>query len=298
MLLSHISKIRSHLSLHLRILLHILLRYVIRLASRSNQRNNYFIGHILVEAVTENISYVLRDKAGYIVVGVFEFAVGQIVTRLNTEDDTGSSCNTRIEYICICCHFDCFEHSVRRAVSFALAYTHMGVSFSLHYRLDICKVEIDKAGIIDKVAYALDGVFKNFVGFGVSLGHKNILVVFEKFLIRNYDKRIDILLEFFDTRFGNCHLACFESERLGNDSNDEHIGIEFSCEFCNYGRSTRSGTAAHTCRYKEKVGILEHIHKSFSGLLCCFFTDFGFCARALSPSELDAYLYSLVFVDL
>ncbi len=101
----------------------------------------------------------------------------------------------------------------------------MGKTFVGKDCANVCKVEVDKFGICDNVAYALNALTKHVVRDFERAFEGNVLVKhFDEFLVGDNQKRIDEVFEVFDAFFGVFHtLRTLEVERFGDNRDGENV---------------------------------------------------------------------------
>ena len=154
-----------------------------------------------------------------------------------------------------------FRSFERAAVAFGFTSAHHCLAHFVHDRTDVGKVEVDEAGHNHQVRDATNALLQHFVSklerflkCCVRVGDQ------EQILVWNNDQRINMLLQFDDTRFCGPHAArTFEHERLGYDTDRQNI--HFARNLGDNRSSARSGAAAHTSRDKAHVATgKRHFH--------------------------------------
>src|SRR5690606_2190891 len=87
----------------------------------------------------------------------------------------------------------------------------------------------------------------------------------EKVLIRNNDKSIDILLQFFDAHIRSFHTAdAFKMKRLRDNTHSEDTAL--TCCARNYRSSTRTRTATHASSNKAHMSAGKVIYDFVNAL--------------------------------
>ena len=223
-------------------------RQIFHLTACRYNSHYYFLTKLLVYLMSEYALNVSRHKLRYKVVRVFKLAVSNVLRRLNIDYKSGRARYVSIEHVCICSRLDSLYHSIRSARSFACAKTDMRIAFALHGLFDICKIHVDIAWEIDKIADTSHCVGNNLIDLLICARKRDTRIALDHTLIGDNDKRIDISLQFFYAFFCNALLSCkLYRKRFGHRRYDKYLGIKLFCHLCNDRRSARSRTAAHTC---------------------------------------------------
>ena len=172
--------------------------------------------------------------------------------------------------------------------------THVSVACILHNGGNVCKVEVNESGNVDKLGNGLYTATENVVcNFkSVSKSDIGILYLLES-LVGDNDERVYVLGELCDTCLCLLHsLTTLKSEGLGNDTNGKDA--HFLSSLSNYGSRTCTGSAAHTCGDEYHVRAVKHTTDLFDGFLSALLTDLRVRTCALTSGNLiaDDYLLS------
>ena len=157
-----------------------------------------------------------------------------------------------------------------------------------HYRGNVSKVKVDKSGNVYKVRDALYAAAENVVYCleCVEQSDSRVRNLLQSFVGDNYE-RVNVLAQLSNSL--NClihSLRSFEKEGLGYYSNGKDIHlVSYSC---NYGSSTRTCSAAHTCGDKYHISAGKNCLDLLYGFLSSAVTDLGLCACSESLSDLLA----------
>lgn len=151
------------------------------------------------------------------------------------------------------------------------AHAHQGDASIFHDGFHVSEIDIDKAGVNNDIADALDALAKDVIGGAESGGDRGVLFDdFENLVVRNEDEGIDLVSEFFEPLL--CEFAsarAFEVERFGDDADGEDAksASEFGDDWCGSG----SGSAAHSGGDENHVATIEDFVNGafgFSGGIC------------------------------
>ena len=171
----------------------------------------------------------------------------------------------------------------------ASADTHVSDSAVAHYGANVGKVEVDKRGGYDEIAYSLYALTKYVVGVFERLFKRHLRRKIHKFLVGNDNDTVNDLFKVCDTDFGVIHSrSSFEKERFGYDRDGKFT------HFLGYARDNGSragaGAAAHTRGYEHEIRVFDCRGNGESALFGGLLTFFGIRARALSVRKFVADL--------
>ena len=166
------------------------------------------------------------------------------------------------------------------------ANAHVGHARVLHDGGDVCKVQIDEAGILDQIGDRLHRLAEHVVGDLESIGKGDLLIGGKlQPLIGDDHQGVHPGSEFLDALLGLHHTAAsLEVKGLGDHANgeDAHLLGDVGHD----GGRAGTGAAAHTGGDEHHVRVLQGLGHSGTALLSGLAPHFGVAARALPAGEL------------
>ena len=159
---------------------------------------------------------------------------------------------------------------------------------------NVCKVEVNESGVLDKVGNAGDGLTQDIVGNFKRVCESDLLIgSVLKAVIGDYKQRVDLAEHLFNAVVCLIHATLtLELEGLGNDADGEYAGL--ASDICNGGSSACSRAAAHACGDKHHIGIFDCFCNVIAAFLGALLADFGIGACALTVGQLLADLDLLI----
>ena len=155
-----------------------------------------------------------------------------------------------------------------------------------HDGLDIREVEVDQCRQVDQVRDTGDCLLQNLIRLLESFRHgRSAVYHFKKFVIRNDDQCIHILLQFGDAgeRVVHAHPA-LKAEWLGD--NAYRKDTQFSGDSRDDRSCTGSGAAAHTAGDKYHISTLDRILDLLRALLCGLLANLRLCPSTKTLGDL------------
>ena len=135
----------------------------------------------------------------------------------------------------------------------------------------VSKVKVNHTGNVNKLGNTLNALTKNIVSSCKCIHHCNLIFSYKfKLFIRNNNEGVNVLLEVFNATESIFHsYLTFKCKRLCNDTNSKYTHI--TGKLCNYGSSTCTCSATHTCGDKQHIctcKLCSYVFKVFvAGIL-------------------------------
>ena len=151
---------------------------------------------------------------------------------------------------------------------------------------NVRKVEVDHTGNIDQFGDGLNTAAKNIVGDGERIHQRKLgFGCFLESVVGDDEQGVYIFTQTDDAGFCLIHSAlAFKGEGLGDDSDRQNT--ELTCDLCDNGSCTCTGTAAHTCGDEDHVGTFDGADDLVTAVLGCMCTDIGVGTCALTLGDL------------
>ena len=182
------------------------------------------------------------------------------------------------------------------ALACCVANAHVSEACALHDAGDVSEVEVDEAGVLDKVGNAGDGLTQNVVRYLKRVCESYLLIsrVFQA-VVRDDKQRIDLAEQLLDTGVCLVHTAlALELERRSDNADGKYTGL--ARDIRDNGSRTGAGAAAHTGGDEQHVRIFNGLCYVVLALLGGILADLRVGSCALTMGHLLAYLELLIRV--